>query len=282
MSNKIKIKLENIEVSLLMPLWSRAKLTRENNPLINDPLAVSLVDHIDYDFSELDKRFSFRNNLLNCARAKHFDDKLRSYIAKHPKASIVNVGAGLDTTFSRIDNGLIQWYDLDLPDVIKIREELIPGNDRVHLIRGTIFDPTWYKCISEVEGGVFLISGGVLIYFKESEVRSFINSLADNLPGAEIVFDAISRWGVLLANLAIRRTGLRDVVAKWALRDAGVICKWDKRIRVLDQFPFFTNVSREPAWGKGVKRFMDSTDRHKVSNIVHLGICDSIPSLNVR
>ncbi len=36
----------------------------------------------------------------------------------------------MDTTFERIDNGRVYWYDLDLPDVIKLRKEFILENDR--------------------------------------------------------------------------------------------------------------------------------------------------------
>lgn len=48
----------------------------------------------------------------------------------HPDAVIVNLGAGLDTTFQRIDNGRIFWYGLDLPDSIDLRKRLIPEGFR--------------------------------------------------------------------------------------------------------------------------------------------------------
>ena len=69
--------------------------------------------------------------LFMVARAKEFDDKIRAFITEHPRASVINLGAGLDTTFYRVDNGLVQWYDLDFPDVIGIREQLLPPTDRM-------------------------------------------------------------------------------------------------------------------------------------------------------
>jgi len=63
-------------------------------------------------------------------RARQFDEKVKAYIAEHPRASIVNLGAGLDTTFHRVDNELIHWYDLDLPAVIVVRRQLLPEPDR--------------------------------------------------------------------------------------------------------------------------------------------------------
>ena len=61
------------------------------------------------------------------ARAMQFDDKARAYIAEHPAASVINLRAGLDTTFYRIDNGSIESYDLDFPNVIDVRRKLLPN-----------------------------------------------------------------------------------------------------------------------------------------------------------
>jgi O-methyltransferase involved in polyketide biosynthesis len=251
--DRVRITLQDVEESLMMPLWSRAKLTKEHSPLISDLKAVEIVNRIDYDFSDLDRRFPFRNNLLNVARAKHFDDKIRSFTVMHPHASIINIGAGLDTTFYRIDNGLIQWYDLDLPNVIELRRKLIPESDRVCSISSSMFEPLWYESIDRTQEGIFATSGGVLIYHNESEVKSFLTKFADNLPGAEIVFDALSRLGAFLANRAIRKTGIKKAVVRWALKDANVISRWDKRLQVVDQFPFFRGIPRR--MGEGNQEF---------------------------
>jgi len=130
---------------------------------------------------------------LGTLRAKQFDDKAKAYIAEHPNASIINIAAGLDTTFYRIDNGTIHWYDLDLPTVIDIRRQLLPEPGRVTYIAKSLLDPSWCADIEHSEDGVFMIAGGVLGWFNESEVKQFFLMLADNFPDGEIVFDAISR-----------------------------------------------------------------------------------------
>jgi len=268
--DKVRIKLGDVQESLLMPLWSRANMTKQNSPLIRDQKALEIISRIDYDFSDFERRFPFRNNLLNVVRAKHFDDKIRSFIITHPRASIINIGAGLDTTLYRIDNGSIQWYDLDLPDVMELRRQLIPQSERVHPVSSSMFDPSWYQSVDRTVEGIFAICGGVLFYYNESEVKNFLTMFADNLPGAEIVFDSVSRLGAFLANRAIKRTGMKKAVVRWSLKDARIVSGWDKRLRVVDQFPFFQGIPRDPSWGKGIRRFMDSTDKHRVSNIVHL------------
>jgi len=187
--DKAKIKLSGVSQTLLLPLWSRAKISRDYSSLFYDAKAVELIEKIDYDFSTHDKAIPGYLPLLFVARAKQFDDKIRAYIREHPRASVVNIGAGLDTTFYRVDNGTIHWYDLDLPAVINIRKQLLPEPDRVTYIEKSLLDPSWCKDVKHTENGVFMIAGGLLRYFEEAQVRQLFSLLADNLPGGEIVFD---------------------------------------------------------------------------------------------
>jgi hypothetical protein len=126
-------------------------------------------------------------------RARQFDKMAKKYIAEHPRTSVVNLGAGLDTTFYRVDNGLIHWYDLDLPEVIDVRRQLLPEPDRVTYIAKSIFDPSWCKDVRHTEEGVFMIAGGVFHWFDQAQVKQFFSMLADNFDGGEIVFNVISR-----------------------------------------------------------------------------------------
>ena len=162
----MKIDLNNVEETLLIPLWGRAQLSREHNSLLNDAKALEIIEQIDYDFSKLDRRSVFRRDLWFVIRAKQFDDEIKAYVAEHPRASIVNIGAGLDTTFYRVDNGSIHWCDLDLPNVIDIRKQLLPEPDRVTYIAKSLLDPSWCKDVKHTEDGVFLMAAGYYFTLK--------------------------------------------------------------------------------------------------------------------
>ncbi len=161
--------------------------------MLNDTKAIELVEQMDYDFSTIDTNFPPAVTLHFVARAKQFDEKVKAYIREHPHASVVNIGAGLDTTFYRIDNGTIHWYDLDLPAVIDVRRQLLPEPDRVTYIAKSLLDPSWCDDIEHTEDGVFMIAGEVLQFFEEAQVKQFFSMLADNFPDGEIVFTAMSR-----------------------------------------------------------------------------------------
>ena len=207
--DKVKVTLSGASVSMLACLWSRAQLSKEYSSLFYDEKAIELVERIDYapDVSASDVPpfediivnifFSRKANLpefgLVALRAKPFDDKVKAYIAEHPYASVINIAAGLDTTFYRVDNGTIHWYDLDLPAVIEIRKQLLPEPDRVTYIAKSLLDPSWFEDVTHTEDGVFMIAGGVLRFLEEAQVKQFFSMLADNFPRGEIVFNAMSR-----------------------------------------------------------------------------------------
>jgi O-methyltransferase involved in polyketide biosynthesis len=341
--HKVKINLSGISKTLLFPLWGRARLSKEHSSLINDVKAIEIVEKIDYDFSTCDMiPFESRLPFPFALRAKHFDDKIKAYISKYPRASIVNIGAGLDTTFYRVDNGLIQWYDLDLPNVIEIRKQLIPETNRATCITKSFLDPSWCAEVKSTEDGVFIAIGGVLMYFEELQVKKFLSLLADNLPGAEIVFDAPLKldnhigawitqlqpnqqkafrgaWRAALKNwwqnepqnekeklmvtlttnskphstkwadleswwkelsVSEKEQVWRDFGAifanwglrKWALEDVNEMKKWDKRIMIIDQFPLFKDIPRDPSLAINVRRFMDFSERYRLTNIFHLRV----------
>ena len=269
---KSKIHLEGLEETLFIPLLARAKMTREHNSFFSDPKSTELVEQVGYDFAKIDKMISGYLPLIFGARAKQFDDKIRAYITEHPRASVVNIGAGFDTTFYRIDNGTVRWYDLDLPAVIELRKKLIPETDRMQYIAKSLFDQSWCKDIENVENGVFIISCGVLAWFNEVQVKQFFLMLVDNFPDGEIVFDAASKLGTLISNYGLRRMGMKKTTAKWELRDANEMTKWYRRIRVIDQFPCFKNIPREAARGRSTKIWMDFVDKLKMYNVFYIQV----------
>ncbi|WXG41749.1 MAG: class I SAM-dependent methyltransferase [Candidatus Freyarchaeum deiterrae] len=271
----MKICLDSVQETLLLPLWSRAKLSREGNSILNDPMAVEIVENLDYDFERLDKNLPPYGNLMNLVRAKMFDDTIKNFILGHPKAVVVNLGCGLDTTFYRVDNGLIHWYDVDLPDVIEIRKQLIPETNRSLCIAQSIFDMEWVKEVNPIPDGIIFFCGGVLSYFSEKVVKQFFSNMADHFPGSEMVFNTISELGKIFTNQVIKNTGMKSASLHSADHIGNKIRKWDKRIEVLEQYPMFSRIKREDSWGESTISMLNLIDKYEIANIVHLRFLDT-------
>ncbi len=173
-------------------------------------------------------------------KGREFDRYAQDFLARHPNAVVVHIGCGLDTRFERVDNGWVEWYDLDLPDVIELRRKLVGGEGaRHHFLDCSVLDNAWLGAVSAHQQSPFLfLAEGVLMYLEETQVKSLVLMLSDYFPGAELVFDAFSpimRWG---HNIRVTRTRV-GAYLHWSLKHSRDIEQWGDGIRLLDErFPF--------------------------------------------
>jgi methyltransferase (TIGR00027 family) len=250
--------LSGVAETLLMMLYIRAVESQRPDGLIKDERAVALVRRMDQDFlrnklAQVDEETQVAVILRN----REFDRHARDFLARYPEAAVVHIGCGLDARFERVDNGRVEWYDLDLPEVIELRRKFIGGEGaRYHLLASSVLDSTWLDAVSAHRQRPFLfLAEGVFMYFEEAQVRSLVLALKEHFPGAELVFDAFSPFFVWANN---RRVTCTNVGARchWALKRGKDLERWSDPstslraggIRLLDEwFPFR---SSEPRLGR--------------------------------
>jgi len=243
--------------------------TRKARPLLVDRTAVRIVESIDYDFSTISRNISSISQLAWIARSLHTDRTIREFLERHPGATFVNLGCGLDTTFERVDNGRLCWYDLDLLDVIELRKKYIPESGRRKSIACSLLDEGWLGQLKAGDSNFFLASG-VFYYLEEVQLKAFLIKLANALPGSEILFDACSPRGLQLANRKVIKAGGMDgsAILKWGLQRAKDMESWDSRIAVVAECPIFRNMKRglgiREKWGTFV------SDALNIMSMVHL------------
>ena len=85
--------------------------------------------------------------------------EVQAYLKNHPCAAVVNLGCGLDNTGRACDNGRCKIYNLDFPDVIALRQQLLPAGEREQNIPCDLKDPAWFDKIDATGGAVFLPPG---------------------------------------------------------------------------------------------------------------------------
>ena len=143
------------------------------------------------------------------------------------------LGCGLDSTGRSCDNGSCKIYNLDLPDVIAVRNELLPAGEREQNIPCDLKDHAWFDKIDATGGAVFFASG-VFYYFLTEQVRELVQGMADAFPGGVLVFDAANRTAVkMIAKTWLRTAKIKDVGAYFAVSDAkNELSPWDSRLQV--------------------------------------------------
>ncbi|MGE5138551.1 MAG: class I SAM-dependent methyltransferase, partial [Rudaea sp.] len=164
----------------------------------------------------------------------------RDFLSRRPDAVVVHIGCGLDTRFTRVDNGRAEWYDLDLPDVVELRRKLIgSGGERYHLLACSMFDRAWLDAVGiHRPRPFFFMAEGVLPYFTEPQVKGLVLTLRECFPGAELVFDAVTPLMVRLDNLHLMLTPVRARV-NWGLAQGRDLEKWGVGIRLLEEWFYF-------------------------------------------
>ncbi len=245
MTEKVKIELGNIQKTLLLPLWGRAEETQKKEPLLVDITAVEFVGKIDCDFSAMSKDLSPVSLYGWIRRSLLIDKVIKQFLEKHPKATIVNIGCGLDTTFERIDNGTIRWYDLDMSDTIELRRKFVRETERRKFIASSFLDFDWLNNLI-IDDNILFIAAGLFYYFEESQIKDFLHKIADLFPVSEIVFDAASPIGVKMANkMVIRRSGMDEKsFLKWGIKSSSTIQSWDDRIIILSEVSLFKHAKK--------------------------------------
>ena len=135
---KEPVRLSGVSETLLIPLWARAVETRRTDAIIRDPIALEIFENLDYDFSRFDGAWMTQTGIA--VRTKILDAGTEIFIRRHPRAVVINLGAGLSTRFSRLDNGSIHWVEVDLPDVIALRRLFFRETRRYRCVAGSVTD----------------------------------------------------------------------------------------------------------------------------------------------
>ena len=118
--------LTGVSETALLTLRSRANEARRPDTIIDDPMAIKLMDSLHYDFA----KFGFNRRQDVALRALAFDNNARRYLAAHPSATVVALAEGLQTSFWRLDatadSHEFRWLTVDLPPIVELRRRLLP------------------------------------------------------------------------------------------------------------------------------------------------------------
>ncbi|MBD9008912.1 MAG: class I SAM-dependent methyltransferase [Clostridiales bacterium] len=234
---KYKIEKNTVQETLIIPLYSRKLCSRLYPNIYQDETAVRLINEIDYDFSEAEKNsrgLMQRFGALEVAiRQNDLAWEVRDYLKDHPKAAVVNLGCGLDNTGRSCDNGSCKIYNLDFPDVIAVRNELLPADEREENIPCDLNNTEWFEKI-DASGGAIFFASGVFYYFLTEQVKALVQAMADAFHGGVLVFDAANRAAVkMIAKTWLKSAKIKDVCAYFAVSDAkDELSLWDSRLKV--------------------------------------------------
>ena len=223
---KYKIEKNSVQETLVIPLYARWLCSQQFPELYQDASAARLMEEVDYDFSSLKRR---ANGLMQsfgalevAMRQNDLAWEVRDYLKGHPKAAVIDLGCGLDNTGRACDNGRCAIWNIDLPDVIELRNRLSPAGEREENLAFDLKDTRWLDAVrSDSADGTVLFAAGLFYYFTTEEVRTLVAEIARRFPGGRLVFDAADKAAVrLMLKTWVKQAGIRNVGAYFSVRNA--------------------------------------------------------------
>ena len=247
MTLKLNPEVGSIQQTLFLPLWGRAVESQKKHPRLVDAAAVNIIERVNFDFSQAAANLDEITQIAWISRSLICDRVIRNFISAYPNGSVVNIGCGLDTTFDRVDNGKLRWYDLDLPDVIAFRTQFIPEESRRVAIASSFLEQGWLDKI-DAEQGLLFMAAGVFYFFEPERIQTFFLKLREKFPGCEIIFDVASEIGVRMANKKVIESSGLDERSQlvWGLKSVKEILGWDPRIKLIRKYYYFRTLRIGP------------------------------------
>ena len=182
-----KITLSGVPETMLQTVYARAKETKTRGA-ITDNKAVEIIDRLDYDFSMADKDAAMHSGVI--ARTIVLDKLVKTYLAGHGGAVVVNIACGLDTRCYRMSD-YSHWYNLDLPETIAVREKLLPESRKISQITMSAMDD-WGGEIKGTSTDVLVIIEGLTMYLLESDVKRIFDVIAARFDRATVLVETMN------------------------------------------------------------------------------------------
>lgn len=239
MKEKIPQSLDGVSKTLLMTLLVRARETQRPGGVFKDEKALEIFNTLEADFSKL--IMHRHDEIAVIVRMLKFDHLVRDFLARCPDGVVVHFGCGLDTRYERIGNDRVEWFDLDMPDVMNLRQKLInTTSPHYHSLEASVFETGWLAGLEGFKQRPLLFAGeGVLPYFDETQVRDLFLRLGNHFPGCEVVCDAHNPFVIWADNIHLALAGVQARL-HWGLKNPQDVEKWGKDFHLLEEWNYYS------------------------------------------
>jgi O-methyltransferase involved in polyketide biosynthesis len=229
-----------LEDSLWLTLCCRALDNRRPSPILGDAMADQIVRTSGYDY----ERLKIDTNLLLNAtiRAKKMDEVASRFVDRHPDAVGLDLGAGLDTRRERLaPPDTVEWYDVDFPEVVTARRELIPERPHSHPLAAAVTDKAWLDAVPSHTPAI-IVADGQFGFLSQDEVTALLDRLVDHFPGGNLVFNSYTKFAVWAARHSRGTKTVADLIKFPGVDDPRDFERWNPKLQLIKEIL----ISREP------------------------------------
>jgi O-methyltransferase involved in polyketide biosynthesis len=185
--------------SLFLTLGGRALDSRLPKPFLGDTMADEILTTTGYDLARFPqlttKRQDPKTKVFDIAvRAKRLDEIVRRFVINHPDGVVLDLGAGLDDRMFRVNPpSTVDWYDIDFPEVIAVRRQVLPQPANAHSIGADLTDPDWLDVVPTDRPAV-IVADGLVVFVTQGDFVSLLSRLCGHFPRGELAFNLYTTY----------------------------------------------------------------------------------------
>jgi O-methyltransferase involved in polyketide biosynthesis len=233
--------------SLFLTLGGRALDSRLPNPFLGDTMADEILTKTGYDlarFPQLTTKLQGpKTKVFDIAvRAKRLDELVRRFVARHPDAVVLDLGAGLDDRVFRVDPPPnVDWYDIDFPEVIALRRQVLPRHPSAHSIGADLTDPNWLDDVPTDRPAV-IVADGLIVFLTQHDFVSLLNRLSSHFPSGELAFNLYTTYAVWAVKHLRGLAAIAGGAANPGFNDSRQPERWVDGLKLIEEI-FLTRAS---------------------------------------
>ena len=226
--------------SLFLTLGGRALDSRLPRPFLGDTMADEILTKVGYDLAKFPplhtKLLDPKSRVFDIAvRAKRLDELVRRFVAGHADAVVLDLGTGLDDRMLRVDPPpTVGWYDIDFPNVIALRAQVLPPTNAAHSIGADLTGPDWLDDVPTDRPAV-IVADGLLAFLSQDGFVSMLNRLTSHFPSGELAFNAYTTYAIWALKHAAGVAAIAAGVANPGFNDPRQPERWADGLQLVEE-----------------------------------------------
>jgi len=254
------MRLSDVSRTAVATLRSRAIESGKEKPLIDDPMAAYCLERLANLATDEEKALLFDRRLSRALtrhialRARKYDALADEFISENLGCLVVNLGCGFDTRYWRINHTKCEYVELDLPETIALKKEILGERLEYETLGASVLDPSWMDRVNpDGSRRALLLAEGLLMYLPKPAVVSLFGTVARKFRGSRMVFEVVTErytrglWKKIVTWKIKRQLGL-DAGASYdfGVRDAREIESYSQGLRVVGEWSYVEDPDVRP------------------------------------
>jgi len=260
--------LNAVSETALLTLKARIIESEKDTPLISDDKGKEILEKIrimlpaETSHRVLNRKYSPALTSYISLRARKYDAFTREFLDEH-KGLVVSLGCGFDTRYWRLSHPSMKYMEVDLPEVINLKKDLVGADPGYQMIGCSVLDQQWIDELASIQKeNVLFLAEGLFMYLPEKEVLALFKRLASTFSHSQIIFEIVNhkytrgfRKKMLESKMKRNSGTIAGSSYMYGLGSSAEIEAYADNIRVIEEWSYFEDPDLRPKSMQVLKHF---------------------------